>query len=104
MVCGGELLYTILQSGGSGGAASPVRADLRRPEIFDEEWCDMLPCQGTCPDYQCGCHKTCVRWREMQEEQRVQRNAKKEYLRYHSIRCAQTVRQLLSLQTGHPAW
>lgn len=63
----------------------------------------MLPCQEKCADYQCGCHKTCVRWQMMQEEQKAQREAQKAYLRYHSTRCAQTVRQLLNLQVRYPA-
>lgn len=61
----------------------------------------MLPCQEKCAEYQCGCHKTCVRWRMMQEEQRIQREAKKEYMKYHSVRCAQMARQLLSLQVRY---
>ena len=64
----------------------------------------MLPCQSNCPAFHEGCHKTCPSWQQFQEEQRVQRQAKKRYLQYHSLRCAQTVRQLLNLQARHPAW
>ncbi len=64
----------------------------------------MLPCQSTCAAYQCGCHKTCARWQTFQEEQRVQREAKKRYLQYHTARCAQATRQYLSLQVRRPAW
>ena len=64
----------------------------------------MLPCQAACPAYQTGCHKTCPRWRLFQEKQRTERAAKKQYLQFHSLRCAQVTRQLLSLQVRHPAW
>ena len=62
----------------------------------------MLPCQSACPNYRNGCHKTCLRWKAFQEEQALQREAKKRYLRFHLERCAQMDRQLLSLQCRHP--
>ena len=40
----------------------------------------MLPCQGTCPNYQPGCHKCCAEWKLLQDRQRVQRQQKKAYL------------------------
>ena len=64
----------------------------------------MLPCQSTCTAYHCGCHKTCASWHQFQEEQRLQREAKKRYLRYHALRCAQTTRQYLALQVRRPLW
>ena len=64
----------------------------------------MLPCQTRCASYQPGCHKTCARWRRFQAEQRTQREAKKRYLQYHTVRCAQTARQLIGLQARRPAW
>ena len=63
----------------------------------------MLPCQTRCASYQPGCHKTCARWRRFQAEQRTQREAKKRYLRYHTERCSQIVRQFQALQVRSPA-
>ena len=63
----------------------------------------MLPCQRSCSAYWTGCHKTCSRWKDFQAEQQLQRAAKKRYLQYHSLRCAQETRQLLSLQARRPA-
>ena len=42
-------------------------------------------------------------WKDFQAEQQLQRAAKKRYLQYHSLRCAQETRQLLSLQARRPA-
>ena len=56
----------------------------------------MLPCQTSCPRYCAGCHKTCAQWRAFQEDQRLQREAKKAYLKYYGELCAQTLRQLRS--------
>lgn len=64
----------------------------------------MLPCQSTCAAFHSGCHKDCPQWRAFQEEQRLQREAKKRYLQYHTTRCAQTARQLISLQARRPSW
>ena len=64
----------------------------------------MLPCQAQCPVYQTGCHKSCAQWRLLQEKQRTEREAKKRYLQYHSLRCAQVTRQYMALQARHPAW
>ena len=58
----------------------------------------MLPCQTGCAGYQDGCHKHCPVWSSLQASQKSQREAKKEYLRYHSARCAQTLRQLRAMQ------
>ncbi|HIW17068.1 MAG TPA: hypothetical protein H9689_06350 [Firmicutes bacterium] len=64
----------------------------------------MLPCQDKCSAYCSGCHKTCMRWRRFQEEQRIQREEKKSYLQYHAERCAETARQLRRIQARRPAW
>ena len=64
----------------------------------------MLPCQSACTAFHSGCHKDCAQWRAFQEEQRLQREAKKRYLQYHTVRCAQTARQLIGLQARRPAW
>ena len=53
----------------------------------------MLPCQGTCPHYQSGCHKSCEAWRQLQERQRVQRQQKKAYLDYYNDLCLTMTRQ-----------
>ena len=44
---------------------------------FVREVSIMLPCQGTCPNYQPGCHKCCAEWKMLQDRQRVQRQQKK---------------------------
>lgn len=41
----------------------------------------MLPCRSTCTCAFEGCHKTCPRWRAMQEQQHAETARKKEYLR-----------------------
>ncbi len=64
----------------------------------------MLPCQLNCASFENGCHKTCTAWKAMQEEQKIRREAKKRYLQYHSVRCAQTLRQLRSMQVRHGVW
>mgnify|MGYP005839371387 CR=1 FL=1 len=64
----------------------------------------MLPCQTSCPAYQEGCHKTCARWRQFQEEQHTQRQAKKRYLQFHNDLCAQVVRQCRAIQCRKIAW
>ena len=33
----------------------------------------MLPCQGQCPDFHPGCHKTCARWRQYLARQQQER-------------------------------
>ena len=57
----------------------------------------MLPCQGTCPHYQSGCHKSCEAWRQLQERQRVQRQQKKAYLDYYNDLCLTMTRQFRAL-------
>ncbi len=64
----------------------------------------MLPCQTSCPRYCAGCHKTCAQWRAFQEDQRLQREAKKRYLRYHTERCLEVTRQCLSMEVRRHAW
>ena len=55
----------------------------------------MLPCQGTCPNYQPGCHKS-VSYTH-QDRQRVQRQQKKAYLDYYNDLCLTMTRQFRSL-------
>ncbi len=57
----------------------------------------MLPCQGTCPHYHAGCHKSCEAWKLLQERQRVQRQQKKAYLDYYNDLCLTMTRQFRSL-------
>ena len=64
----------------------------------------MLPCRSTCAAFHSGCHKDCLQWRRFQEEQRAQREAKKRYLQYHVLRCAQAARQYQAIQVRRPAW
>ena len=54
----------------------------------------MLPCQSQCPSYHSGCHKSCACWKAFQERQRLQRQAKKKYLKFYGALCAQSLRQL----------
>ena len=64
----------------------------------------MLPCQTGCPSYREGCHKTCAQWQLFQEKQRVQRQAKKQYLQFHNALCAQVVRQCRAIQCRRVTW
>ena len=64
----------------------------------------MLPCRPGCPSYQEGCHKPCAQWQLFQEEQRVQRQAKKQYLQFHNALCAQVVRQCRAIQCRRVTW
>ena len=57
----------------------------------------MLPCQGTCPNYQPGCHKCYAEWKLLQDRQRVQRQQKKAYLDYYNDLCLTMTRQFRSL-------
>ena len=57
----------------------------------------MLPCQGTCSNYQPGCHKCCAEWKLLQDRQRVQRQQKKAYLDYYNDLCLTMTRQFRSL-------
>ncbi len=47
----------------------------------------MLPCRSTCTCAFEGCHKTCPRWRAMQEQQHAETARKKEYLRQADEAC-----------------
>ncbi|MEQ2457224.1 hypothetical protein [Flavonifractor hominis] len=57
----------------------------------------MLPCQNGCSAYCSGCHKNCGQWREFQARQAIQRQAKKNYLRYYNELCAAVTRQFRML-------
>ena len=57
----------------------------------------MLPCQPTCPHYASGCHKTCLRWRALQERQALERLEKKAYLQYYHDLCSAMTRQFRAL-------
>ena len=37
----------------------------------------MIPCREGCAQYQEGCHKTCPRWKEMQEKLKLEKEKKK---------------------------
>ena len=63
----------------------------------------MLPCQNQCASYHSGCHKSCAYWAAFQEHKRLQRQARKEYLKYYGELCAQTLRQLTAMQVRYPA-
>ena len=62
----------------------------------------MLPCQMDCPVYREGCHKTCLRWKEFQQEQRSRRQAKKDYLKFYNELCISVTRQLSAMGTCRP--
>lgn len=64
----------------------------------------MLPCQSDCPAYKNGCHKTCAHWQAFQAQQQVQREAKKEYLKFHTEQCLSVARQLRALAVRRPMW
>jgi len=69
----------------------------------------MLPCQSQCPSYHSPptpspCHKSCACWKAFQERQRLQRQAKKKYLKFYDALCAQSLRQLTAGQSRRPAW
>lgn len=53
----------------------------------------MLPCRSTCTCAFEGCHKTCPRWRAMQEQQRAETARKKEYLRQADEACRAVLSQ-----------
>lgn len=53
----------------------------------------MLPCRNSCPDYCEGCHKSCARWKTLQQEARARQQAKKAYLNYYWQLCGLIVRQ-----------
>lgn len=43
-------------------------------------------------------------WKAFQERQRLQRQAKKKYLKFYGALCAQSLRQLTAGQSRRPAW
>ena len=53
----------------------------------------MIPCREGCAQYQEGCHKTCPRWRAMQEQQHAETARKKEYLRQADEACRAVLSQ-----------
>ena len=59
----------------------------------EKEWFAMLPCRNSCPDYCEGCHKSCARWKTLQQEARARQQAKKAYLNYYWQLCGLIVRQ-----------
>lgn len=61
----------------------------------------MLPCQQNCPRHTPGCHKTCSEWKAFQQQQDLQRQKKKAYLKYFNELCAVRTRQLSILS---PVW
>ena len=61
----------------------------------------MLPCPTNCSGYCPGCHKHCAQWQRFQEDQRQQRLAKKQYLRFYGQLCSQLTYQLTSMQARY---
>ena len=53
----------------------------------------MIPCREGCAQYQEGCHKTCPRWKEIQEKIKLEKEKKKLYLDYHRKICTAIIRQ-----------
>lgn len=53
----------------------------------------MIPCKNNCENYFEGCHKSCSYWKEFQEKNRIERQKKKEYLKYHNQICKTVIRQ-----------
>lgn len=58
---------------------------------------DMLPCQTGCPGHREGCHKDCARWKEFQAQQQLQRQKKKDYLKFYNDLCSTVARQCIAL-------
>lgn len=63
----------------------------------------MLPCQGQCPNFQTGCHKTCAHWRQYLSQQQKEREAKTAYLRFYFDLCDTVTRQLRAVTVRYPA-
>lgn len=57
----------------------------------------MLPCQTNCPGHREGCHKDCARWKEFQIQQQLQRQKKKDYLKFCNELCSTVARQCIAL-------
>ena len=36
----------------------------------------MIPCREGCPQYEEGCHKTCQKWKDMQEKLKIEKKRK----------------------------
>ena len=53
----------------------------------------MIPCREGCPQYEEGCHKTCQKWKDMQEKLKIEKKRKKSYLEYHNKICSAVIRQ-----------
>lgn len=57
----------------------------------------MLPCQTSCPNHREGCHKDCPSWKEFQRRQQIQRQQKKDYLKFYNDLCSTVARQFSAL-------
>ncbi len=44
----------------------------------------MIPCKDGCDCYSEGCHKSCEKWKTLQERQRLERAKKKAYLQKYA--------------------
>ena len=53
----------------------------------------MIPCREGCPQYEEGCHKTCQKWKDMQEKLKIEKKRKKSSLEYHNKICSAVIRQ-----------
>ena len=103
--CGKLQLFTsLLQRHGGSWALIRPTLDRTRTSRPAERRTPMLPCQSQCPSYHSGCHKSCACWKAFQERQRLQRQAKKKYLKFYGALCAQSLRQLTAGQSRRPAW
>lgn len=57
----------------------------------------MIPCQQTCSSYCEGCHKSCARWADFQQQKSRERQAKKDYLKYYNELCGAVARQFRAI-------
>ena len=64
----------------------------------------MLPCQGRCPNFTPGCHKSCSQWKRFLEEQREQRAEKKKYMQFYNDLCTAVTRQFYAIGTRPARW
>ena len=102
--CGKLQLFTSLLQR-HGGSWALIRPTLDRnrtsapqkgePPCFPVEPMSLLPQR---------LHKSCACWKAFQERQRLQRQAKKKYLKFYGALCAQSLRQLTAGQSRRPAW
>ncbi|WP_367925882.1 hypothetical protein [uncultured Ruthenibacterium sp.] len=44
----------------------------------------MIPCRSHCDHYHENCHKDCAVWKELQRQNRLERQRKKAYLAYYN--------------------